>query len=163
MPEQIEDPTLSSRLRARQEATAATKDEDLTVADRLTRKAIEARTIIDLGDENESITTEIRIPTFAELDRLHTARSQITVSNDLDEIGRLTREVCEIIGGLCTDPSIGPEFWLEGFYSASVIAVISEAANEANAERVAAARRFRAATGGARAPATARVSRKTPA
>ena len=123
-----DDPTLSARLRSRQHEITATKAEDLTLADRLTRRALDQRITIDLGDEAGAIPVEIRVPTFAELDRLGIVRATLASGTleTVPEYAAISAEMCEIVGGLCTDPTLGPGFWKDGLFPTDAIAIISE-------------------------------------
>lgn len=159
--EVIDDPSLSARLRARQQALAATRVEDMTVADRLTRRALAAPTvIIDLGDDDDPIPVEVRVPVSAELDVLLTLQARLAAASTSAETSMISDEVTAVLGDLCVDPSLNAEFWRSGMFDLSAMfAVILGAISEAM-ERVKQAESFRKTPVGKGAAAALRVSRK---
>jgi len=143
--EVIDNPSISARFEAADQEAERVPWDDLTVRQRLLRRAMAETATIDLGTPEQPIPVEIRIPLFGEIERLVAAQLEMVRSRDPDEVQVITREICEIIGSLCKDPELGPDYWIQGGFSSSVIALFQDAANEANAERVMQARAFRLA------------------
>lgn len=157
----IDDPSLSARLRARQQELAAARVEDMTVAERLTRRALLAPTVvIDLGDDDDPIPVEVRVPVSAELDVLLTLQSRFSAATTPEESAAITNEVADVLGELCVDPSLNAEFWRSGMFELSAMfAIILGAISEAM-ERVKQAESFRKTSVGKGAAPALRVSRK---
>jgi hypothetical protein len=145
--EVLEDPTLSARIQARADELAAARVEDLTVAQRLTRKALEAPTVwIDVGSAEDPLDIEVRIPLLAEVDYLSTLNHRLNEVKDLKGYQRVMREAAEVVGALCIDPSLNADFWTSGIVSTEVFFGIIKAANDAATTRLKEARSFRAKT-----------------
>jgi hypothetical protein len=163
MGEVVENPSLSARFNAIVAATDGKKDEDLTLAERLTRRALLETAEIDLGTEDEPLPTTIRVPTQAELDRIRTADWRKRQAKNPAEAAAIEDELAEILGSLCRDESLNKEFWRAGFFlDATVTALIVEANREVT-DRIIAARQFRSTPRGDRALPVRKGVRKNPA
>lgn len=139
----VEDPSLSSRLHQRQVEIESSKFEDLTIADRLTRRALNQRMTINLGDEDDPIPVEVRIPTSAELDRIANTQGRLGSGATPEEKGAAKREMVETIAGICIDPSLDIAFWESGLFPIESMLMITQATNDDAIERIRSAGRFR--------------------
>lgn len=163
MNEVIDNPSISARYQGVQEELGRQKWEDLSVRQRLLRRALEENATVDVGTADEPIPIAIRVPMKGEIDRLLAAEAALMGKRgDPETVAAYSREICEIVGGLCRDPELGPGFWLAGEFPTWVIPVITEAAAAVNAERVKDARAFRLAGERARLPAALRVPGEAP-
>jgi len=142
----VDDPSLSSRLHKRQAEIEDSKFVDLTVADRLTRRALNQRITIDLGDESDPIPVEVRVPTSAELDLLIGIKGRLESATTPEERGAVGRDMIETIAEICIDPSLDVAFWESGLFPVESMLMITHATNREAAERVRAAREFRPST-----------------
>lgn len=147
-----DDPTLSARLRSRQQEIAASSEEDLTLADRLTRRALVAPTVmVDVSDESGPLAIEIRVPMFGEINDLLAAQARLSTAKtggDTAEMTATMRDLGALVGALCIDESLDAAFWAAGAVSTDVVMDLIEQAATAHTERMGAARRFRQQAGG---------------
>lgn len=159
----VEDPSLSARLSAKLVEIASSKFEDLTVADRLTRRALNQRMVIDLGDKDDPIPIEIRVPTSAELERIANTKGRLGSGATPEEKDEARQEMIETIAGICIDPSLDVEFWQSGLYPIESMLMITQATNDDAIERIRSAGRFRAEAGGTGPVRAVQSPRKTTA
>lgn len=159
----VEDPSLSARLHKRQAEIENSEIADLTIADRLTRRALNQRITIDLGSEDDPIPVEVRVPTSAELDLLIGIKDRLADAETQEERKAVEESMIVTIAGICIDPSLDVEFWESGLFPVESMLMITTATNREAVERVRAAREFRPSTGGAGAVSSVQGVRKTTA
>lgn len=159
----IEDPSLSARLHERQVEIEKSDVSDLTIADRLTRRALNQRITINLGDDKDPIPIEVRVPTSAEMDLLISVRDRLSEAKTRDERKVVEESMIVTIAGICIDPSLDVEFWESGLFPVESMLMITHATNMEAAERIRAAREFRPSTGGSGAVPSVQGVRKTAA
>jgi pantoate kinase len=142
--ETVDDPSLSARFRARQAELVANAADDRTLADRLTRRALVAPTVtVDAGGPDDPIEIEVRVPVMAEVDFLSTMQARQKEIQTVKEYDALMSECAEILGRICTDPSLDAAFWRSGMFTMDVMFSIVSAATEEAADRLQKARSFR--------------------
>lgn len=156
----VEDPSLSSRLHQKQSQLASDAIADMTIADRLTRRALNQRIVINLGDEDDPIDVEIRIPVSAELDVLVSGKDRLEQATTPEEREAVTLELISVLADICVDESLDVDYWQSGMFSIEIMTLITNAACVDAAERVTAARDFRPPTRRAGALPTVRKTRK---
>lgn len=159
----VEDPSLSARLHQRQAEIESSQIKDLTVADRLTKRALNQRIVIDLGDDDDPIPVEVRVPTSAELDLLIGIKGRLESATTPEERDAVGRDMIETIAEICTDESLDVEFWESGLFPVESMLMITHATNREAAKRVTEARNFRPSTSGAGTVPPVQSIRKTTA
>jgi len=114
-PDQL-DPAIQARRAARLKELAAKKAESYSIADRLTRRALERTIELKFTDSEGEFEVKVHVPLRDEFDYLlHLIKSFDTKGTNPDE---LTDELYKLFAHLCVDPSLDYEFWKEGAYDA---------------------------------------------
>lgn len=122
---QIEDPELSARLAARTAQAALNTAQNLSTAQRLSRRAKHETLKIPFEDDLGTFEIEIRIPTSAELDELMKLQKKVgEAGKSLSpegpaEVDRISEELYKKMEDLCTDPSLTAEFFKSGDFLGS--------------------------------------------
>ena len=140
------DPEIHERRAARLADIKSKKEENLTIADRLTRRALERTIDIQLTDSSGKFTVEIHTPTRDELDGL-LALSTLMGGGDTIEAQQNAQKASEtlyhILANLCVDQSLNFEFWNEGAYDTNDVVLIIKTIVEQLADSVKKAKSFR--------------------
>jgi hypothetical protein len=125
--EQIDDPVLNKRAAARAKELAELPAKDLTLAQRLTLRALEQKTTILFPSAQGDIPVEVRLPMAAELDDIMRIQHEIEIATEKGNEkakDNLTDQMCGILGDLCTDPSLNQDFFKSGLFAMSEIVTI---------------------------------------
>jgi hypothetical protein len=143
----IEDPSLSAKVAAKKVELAEAELEDMTVADRLTRRALSQPTItIDIGDDDTPDLTEVMLPAMVEVDYLSTLQVRLEAVKTIQEYTAVMSEAAEILGRLCLDPSLDADFWRSGLFPTEVLFGVIKEISAAAIDRIKSARAFRPKT-----------------
>lgn len=135
-----DDPKIAERRRGRQAKQAAETVAGLTIAERLTRRAKAQTVDIGFSDDEGVFTLVMRQPTRAEMDDLQKMQIAIQVEGTQDAANE---SLCFMLGDLCIDDSLSPEYWMEGNYSMTDLIDIVNKLFESLVERVKSAQTFR--------------------
>lgn len=125
--ETVDDPILNKRAAARAKELAELPAKDLTLAQRLTLRALEQKTTILFPSSQGDIPVEVRLPMASELDEIMQIQREIEASiskGDEKARDRYTDKLCLILGDLCTDPSLNQDFFKSGLFATTEIVLI---------------------------------------
>lgn len=119
---QKEDPELITRANAKHQEILQKKKENLTIAERLTRRALTKTIPVPFDMEGEQFEIEIRVPFRETMDKI--LDLQIGIQNAAEEgnvatVREYSKSLQHEIAALCTDDSITPEFLDSGAFLAS--------------------------------------------
>jgi len=144
---EIEDPTLTAAFHAKIREVEGTAEQNRTVADRLTMRALSQTVAIDLGGEGDPIPTTIRLPTSAEMEIIQTAQFRKRHAKTVEDADAIEDELAEVLGDICQDESLDAAFWRSGFFGEDATAALIVSAVREVQERVIEARAFRSDPG----------------
>jgi hypothetical protein len=145
-PAVVDDESISTRMRRRREEVSRKSFEDMTIAEKLTIRAMEQSITVPFVSNAGNIPVEIRLPTLAEYDLLSTFQRRweaAVVKGDLERANALANDIFSVMADLCVDDSLNETFFKEGIISASDFhQIVKEALLEYN-RRIKSARSFR--------------------
>lgn len=149
-----DDVKITERKKERLAKQAVENASAMTIADRLTRRAMQQLTRIVLCDDLGEFVIDLRQPTRKELDEL--LKFQKDVQNPAKE-AEASAKLYEILGCLCIDKSLNVEYWVRGDYSLSDLMDIINKLFSGFVERFQEVQKFRKDGSGARIVPDVRV------
>jgi hypothetical protein len=133
---------------------------NLSIADRLTRRAVLQTTKVTLSDDLGEFTIELRQPTRRELDELLKFQREVQDPNKTEEA---SKQLYKTLGSLCCDESLNEQYWAEGDYNLNDLTDIINKLFTGFVERFQEVQKFRQDGSGAGIVPDVRVPGKTPA
>jgi hypothetical protein len=121
-PCQVENPDLNARFQARYGQILEAQADQLTVAQRLTRRALRDTIKIPFTDDLGTFEVEIRVPMSGELDQLMALRAEINGAEEAGDALRIevaSLELFSHMAALTTDPSMDLAFFQSGAFLGS--------------------------------------------
>jgi hypothetical protein len=159
-----DDASLSARMHKKKAELEASKWSDLSIADRLTIRALEQKITVPFESEQGIIDVELRLPNLAEFDFLSTFEirwKNYLSKGDGKEALNLSDEMFKIMESLCIDESLNEEFFRAGYISATDFTQLVKEVLVEHRKRSDEVKSFRDPK--LRTPSTVRVPRKAPA
>lgn len=145
-PGQVEDPSLSQRFEEKHTEIMQSKADQMTVAERLTRRALTDTIRVPFSDDLGEFEIEIRMPPSRELDKFLELQKDIqnaVGAGDQEKADTLTAALYSQMEGLTTDPSLTAEYFKDGDFLASDFGQIIKEIMMEEKERTVAASSFR--------------------
>lgn len=136
-------PELQARRAARLKALAAKKAEALSIADRLTRRALERTIDLKFTDSEGEFEVKVHVPLTDEFNYLIKLISGYNPKITGEQADQLTDELYQLFAHLCVDDSLNYEFWKEGAYDAGDFYLILQQLVDKTAGFVTQAQSFR--------------------
>jgi hypothetical protein len=137
------DEDLNARFQERMKELETQKD--MTIADRLFRRAMDQRMIVHFSGD-PPIPVEIRVPLAAEFDQLLLLKHHLTlaaVNGDVKESVEYSDRIMILISRLCIDPSLNEEFLTSGTFGVDDALILIEAITAEAVERIKKTQSFR--------------------
>lgn len=110
----FDDTTLENRRQERLKKEALENIKNMTIAERLMRRANQLTTSIIFSDDYGNFEIIMRQPTRKELDELLQFQKDIQKQEKQEEA---SNSLYFILGNLCTDKSLNYDFWKDGNYN----------------------------------------------
>jgi len=110
----VEDPKINERKKIRTSKKEVSVAVDMTIADRLTRRARQQTIRINMSDNLGDFDIEIQQPTRQQLDDL--LKFQLDIQNP-DKQVEANKKLYAILGTICIDESLDSDYWEAGDYS----------------------------------------------
>jgi len=122
MTEAIDDHSLSTRMHRKKAELEKSKWIDLSIADRLTVRALEQKITVPFESEQGIIEVDLRLPNLAQYDFISTFLQRwknLIAKGDMDGIVQISNEMFKIMDALCVDESLNEDFFRQGYISAT--------------------------------------------
>lgn len=136
-PGQVFDPSLDGKVAAKHTEILESDAAHLSVAQRLTRRALKDTITIPLTDDLGEFEIEVRIPLTSELDKILGSQAAISTSvtaGDQEATKAAQDQLFRALAEICVDPSLDYEFWKSGAFSVTDMGqILKEVAQEVNA------------------------------
>jgi hypothetical protein len=115
-PHEVRDPAIHQRRAERLKQIAAQDAQNLTIAQRLTKRALERELEIPMTDSAGEFFIKLHIPTRDEFDQILALMPLIGNKAAPKEALKAVDEFYRLLEVLCVDKSLNYEFWKEGAY-----------------------------------------------
>lgn len=143
-PGQVDDPSLTQKLTAKVKAGIEDIKTNLSVAERLTRRAKKETVIIEFEDEIGKFGIEMRLPTAAEQDRMVELDKLMKAGDPSPElVEQATDEIYKTMSSLAIDPSLDYQFFKGGNFLGSDLGILIKSVMQADQDRIKQSANFR--------------------
>jgi HAMP domain-containing protein len=132
-----DDPKIAERKRGRQVKKAAEDAAGLTVAERLTRRAMAQTVELTLEDEGGKFIIKMRQPTRAGMEALQKAQIELQIEETQEAANE---QICKILDQVCIDGSLDYAYWIHGDYNMIDLSEIIDTLFESIVKRAKAAK-----------------------
>ena len=137
-----EDPDLERRRREREGDLAKKRVEDLTVAERLTLRALDKTIKAPFTDKFGKFEIEMKVPLRYEYDELIRLQSDV-MGTDVKRVKIASEILFKMFDCLCIDESLNFEYWKSGAYDmADMTAMLLDSLTSETNKRVKQAQSF---------------------
>lgn len=140
--ENKDDPGIAERRAKRQKALDKKNIADLTIAERLTRKALHRTIKVPFIDDGGTFDVEVFVPLREDLDAMLSWKVTLEAGTP-EEMEKTADKLFAMLGALCKDASLNYEFFKEGGYDPIDLLTIVESITDEMAQKVREARSFR--------------------
>ena len=137
-----EDNNLEKRRRERLRKLARKQVNELSVAERLTLRALERTVAVPFEDRHGEFAVKMHVPLRNEFDEIVRLQEELK-SKEPGRIEKAGIAFFKIIASLCIDDSLNYEFWQNGAYDAMDMIRLIEGLTSEMAEKVQEAQSFR--------------------
>ena len=137
-----EDSNLEKRRRERLRKLARKQVNELSVAERLTLRALERVIAVSFEDSHGEFAVKMHVPLRNEFDEIVRLQEELK-SKEPGRIEKAGIAFFKIIASLCIDDSLDYEFWQNGAYDAMDMIHLIEGLTSEMAEKVQEAQSFR--------------------
>ena len=137
-----EDGNLEKRRKERLRKLARKQVNELSIAERLTLRALERTIAVPFEDSHGEFAVKMHVPLRNEFDEIVRLQEELK-SKEPERIEKAGVAFFKIIASLCIDDSLNYEFWQNGAYDAMDMIRLIEGLTSEMAEKVQEAQSFR--------------------
>lgn len=137
-----EDPNLEKRRKERLRKLARKQVNELSIAERLTLRALERVVAVPFKDRHGKFAVKMHVPLRNEFDEIVRLQEELK-SKEVKRIEKASDTFFRTIASLCIDDSLDYEFWKNGAYDAMDMIRLIEGITSEMAEKVQESQSFR--------------------